>query len=195
MNHLAHFHLAWPDDSLIAGGLEGDYLKGPLPQALDPGLRNGVHLHRLIDAYTDSHPTLAALRGEFPPELRRYAGILTDLAFDHFLTQHWLRYTDIELNDFTRLTYRSLEAHTAALSPGAQRMVQRMVRYDILGAYGDWEAVPASARRVGERFRRGNPLTATDSTLAAIRPQMEAAFLDFYPELLAYADEQKASLG
>jgi acyl carrier protein phosphodiesterase len=25
MNFLAHFHLAWPDAGLVAGGLEGDY--------------------------------------------------------------------------------------------------------------------------------------------------------------------------
>ena len=29
MNFLAHFHLAWPDAGLVAGGLEGDYYKGP----------------------------------------------------------------------------------------------------------------------------------------------------------------------
>jgi len=30
VNFLAHFHLAGPDGGLIAGGLEGDYFKGPL---------------------------------------------------------------------------------------------------------------------------------------------------------------------
>ena len=30
MNFLAHFHLAWPDDMLLLGALEGEYHRGPL---------------------------------------------------------------------------------------------------------------------------------------------------------------------
>ena len=30
MNFLAHFQLAWPDEGLVAGGLEGDFYKGRL---------------------------------------------------------------------------------------------------------------------------------------------------------------------
>ena len=74
MNFLAHFHLAWPDQDLVAGGLEGDYHKGPVDASLSDGLQRGVRLHRAIDAYTDSHPALAGLRQEFTPRLRRFAG-------------------------------------------------------------------------------------------------------------------------
>ena len=82
MNFLAHFHLAWPEEGLIAGGLEGDYFKGPLPGTLPPRLERGVRLHRQIDAYTDAHPLVKELRGVLPTSLRRYAGILIDLCFD-----------------------------------------------------------------------------------------------------------------
>ncbi|KZX56849.1 hypothetical protein A3709_03460 [Halioglobus sp. HI00S01] len=194
MNHLAHFHLAWPDRALVVGGLEGDYLKGPLPDDIDAGLRRGVRLHRLVDAYTDHHPTIAALRAKFPPELRRFAGILTDLAFDHYLTRHWETYSDLRLEDFTQMTYLSLQEHRSLLSPPARRMAQRMQDYDILSAYGDWHAVPASASRVGEKLRRGNPLTATAPALEKLRPELESAFLDFYPKLLAYAGQQRSDL-
>ena len=62
MNFLAHFHLAWPDEGLIAGGLEGDYLKGPLRGELPPELERGIKLHRAIDAYTDKHDLVRQLR-------------------------------------------------------------------------------------------------------------------------------------
>ena len=73
MNFLAHFHLAWPDEGLIAGGLEGDYYKGPLRGDLPSGLEQGVRLHRAIDAYTDSHPRVEAVasRPRAAAELRR----------------------------------------------------------------------------------------------------------------------------
>ncbi len=55
VNFLAHFHLAWPDQHLVLGGLEGDFHKGGLPGTLPAALQDGVALHRAIDAYTDSH--------------------------------------------------------------------------------------------------------------------------------------------
>ena len=105
MNFLAHFHLAWPDDGLVVGGLEGDYLKGPLRGTLPTHIEAGVRLHRAIDAYTDSHPIIQELRREFPEQLRRYAGILIDLSFDHYLSQHWARFSALSLQRFNSIYY------------------------------------------------------------------------------------------
>ena len=74
MNFLAHFQLAWPDEGLVLGALEGDYYKGPLGSELPNGLARGVRLHRAIDAYTDNHAAVAELRRGFPSGLLRYAG-------------------------------------------------------------------------------------------------------------------------
>ncbi|NCF19921.1 MAG: ACP phosphodiesterase, partial [Haliea sp.] len=100
MNFLAHFHLAWPDAGLVAGGLEGDYYKGPLRGDLPAAIERGVRLHRAIDAYTDRHPVLEQLRRQFPERLRRYAGILIDISFDHYLSRHWSSFSDIPLGEF-----------------------------------------------------------------------------------------------
>ena len=42
MNFLAHFQLAWPDEGLVLGALEGDYYKGPLGSELPGDLARGV---------------------------------------------------------------------------------------------------------------------------------------------------------
>ena len=149
MNFLAHFHLAWPDEGLVAGGLEGDYYKGPLRGDLPRDIERGVQLHRAIDAYTDGHPLIQQLRRDLPQSLRRYAGILIDLSFDHYLSRHWSTFSDIPLRTFNDQVYRTLSAHKSALSDGSRTMLARMVEFDILGLYVDWEAVPASAARVG----------------------------------------------
>ena len=111
MNFLAHFHLAWPDEHLVLGGLEGDFHKGNLPGALPAALLKGVTLHRAIDAYTDNHAQVKALRENFPSGLRRFAGILIDLGFDHFLTRHWDSYSAIPLADFNADIYTILDTH------------------------------------------------------------------------------------
>ena len=194
MNFLAHFHLAWPDDGLVAGGLEGDYYKGPLRGELPSAIEQGVKLHRAIDAYTDQHPAVEALRREFPPSLRRYAGILIDLSFDHYLSLHWTQFADMDLLDFNQHIYRILQSQQEHLSPGSRRMLGRLVEYDILALYRNWDTVPASAARIGERFKRHNPFIEVDTLLSPGRPRLEQAFLAFYPELRAFVDTQKIQL-
>lgn len=183
MNFLAHFHLAWPDEGLIAGGLEGDYYKGLLTGELQPSIERGVKLHRAIDAHTDNHRVIVALRNQFPGEIRRYAGILIDLSFDHYLTQYWSQFSPLSLVEFNTAVYRVLSSHEAAFTPGARTMALRMLEYDILSRYHDWSAVTATAARIGERFSRGNPLLDVERQLDPVRHILEQAFLDFYPQL------------
>lgn len=194
MNFLAHFHLAWPDDGLVAGGLLGDYYKGPLRGDLSPSLERGVRLHRAIDAYTDSHPVLAQLRRELPAELRRYAGILIDLSFDHYLSRHWARYSDIDLPEFNSRVYRTLVAHESQLSEGARRMLAGLLQHDILNLYTRWDTVPATAARIGTRFKRHNPFLQVDQKLAPLRDTIEQAFLEFYPQLQGFSRQQAGAL-
>ena len=186
MNFLAHFQLAWPDEGLVLGALEGDYYKGPLGSELPEGLARGVRLHRAIDAYTDHHPTVAALRRNFPKGLRRYAGILIDLSFDHYLTQHWHTFNTRELTEFNREVMRTLNGGSDALSSGSQRMLARLDEFDILNCYHEWQSVTGSAERIGERFRRGNPLVAIEQDVEPLREAMEEAFLEFYPQLQGF---------
>ena len=190
MNFLAHFHLAWPDQGLVAGGLEGDYYKGPLRGELPSPIERGVKLHRAIDAYTDNHPLVQQLRRDLPQTLRRYAGILIDLSFDHYLSKHWELYSAIPLATFNTAVYDTLQQQAGDLSEGSRRMLARLVEYDILGLYGDWETVPASAARIGERFRRHNPLTGVGPELTPARDLLEQAFLGFYPQLQSFCANQ-----
>ncbi len=194
MNFLAHFHLAWPDEGLVAGGLEGDYLKGLLRGQLPQNVERGVKLHRAIDAYTDGHPLILQLRRELPTGLRRYAGILIDLSFDHYLSLHWSRFSNIPLADFNQQIYRILAAHQNVLSDGACVMVARLVEYDILNLYLEWDTVPATAARIGQRFKRHNPFLDLERELSPAKDALERTFLNFYPQLESFCKESIARL-
>lgn len=191
MNYLAHFHLAWPEEGLVVGGLEGDFFKGPLHDALDQGVARGIRLHRSIDAYTDQHPETGALRRAFPARLRRVSGILIDISFDHFLCRYWSRFSELAPAEFNRRVYAMLGDRQQTLSAPSRRMLTRMREYDLLGRYAQWETVGASATRVGQRFRRGNPMQDVDDELALLRPALEAGFLRFYPDLVAFVRERR----
>ena len=73
-------------------------------------------------------------------------------------------------------------------------MMKRIVDYDVLNRYHDWNAVTATANRVGERFRRGNPLADVQHELEPLRGQLEASFLAFYPQLLGFSSTHRQQL-
>ena len=191
MNYLAHFHLAWPDEQLVLGGLEGDFYRGLLRGDLPTGLEAGIALHRAIDAYTDSHAAVAELRRQFPGSLRRFAGILIDLSFDHSLTRHWERYSALPLTEFNQQVMHILGSNRALLSADAAAMAQRIEQYDILSLYQHWETVPRSAARIGERFARENPFLDIDDILLELQPAIEHTFLTFYPDLVEFSRQQR----
>lgn len=187
MNFLAHFHLAWPDEGLVAGGLEGDFYKGPLRDDLPAALREGVKLHRAIDAYTDQHPDMLVLRRHLPDTLRRYAGIIADLSFDHYLSIHWHRFSDQSLPEFNRSIYAILQRHHDDFSPSAQQMMSRILEHDILGIYDRWQTVTATAERIGRRFGQRNPFHDIERELTPHRELLEQTFLNFYPQLQSFS--------
>ncbi len=189
MNFLAHFHIAWPQEGLVVGALEGDFHKGAVGDDIEPGVADGIRLHRAIDAFTDDHPLVAELRGRFPAGLRRYAGILIDLSFDHYLSLHWQRYSTLALHEFTEDIHRVLDRQTRHLSPRSLRMKDILRRHDVLNRYRDWSMVPATARRIGERFKRGNPLRDVDRDLDPLRGAIEKTFNEFYPQVLSLGSE------
>jgi acyl carrier protein phosphodiesterase len=194
VNFLAHFHLAWPDEGLVAGALEGDYYKGPLRDTIAEPLARGIKLHRAIDAYTDDHPVVVELRQQFPKDLRRYSGIVIDLAFDHYLSQCWQQYASVPLPQFNQNVLAVLHDQRHQLSESAQRMHLRMEQYSILTRYTDWQMVSASARRVGERFRRGNPFLDLEPSIVPLRSTLQHAFDQFYPDLVDFCAEKRTQL-
>jgi acyl carrier protein phosphodiesterase len=189
VNFLAHFHQAWPDEGLLVGALEGDYYKGLIGQELPADIAQGVRLHRAIDAYTDSHPQIVAMRAQFPTGLRRYSGILLDLSFDHYLTLHWRQFSDHPLPHFNNQVLGVLEGHTEHLGSATLIMLQRLREYDILNRYHEWQMVIGVAERIGERFSRGNPLLDIGDDVAPLRPHIEQCFLEFYPQLQKFTGD------
>ncbi|MEQ8515898.1 MAG: DUF479 domain-containing protein, partial [Chromatocurvus sp.] len=102
MNHLAHALLSTPAPAQRLGNLFGDAVRGPLSgHELPAEVLDGVRQHRRIDAITDQHPQSAQMRALFPPSLRRYAGIILDVAFDHYLVRKWPAFCDVSRHSFT----------------------------------------------------------------------------------------------
>ncbi|VAW70149.1 Acyl carrier protein phosphodiesterase [hydrothermal vent metagenome] len=89
MNYLAHLFLSEKSQDALLGNLMGDFIKGNTFEGLTKDAIHGIKLHRGVDKYTDSHSDVAQSKKRISPERRRYAGILIDVFYDHFLVKHW----------------------------------------------------------------------------------------------------------
>lgn len=196
MNFLAHLYLSPPSPDALVGSLLGDFVKGPVERAgYNEEITEAIRLHRAIDTFTDAHPMFAASKARVSPVRRRYAGILIDLFYDHFLARHWRDYHDDALEDFAMDIYGVLLDRTAGLPEPAGRMVTFMARQNWLVSYRDVEEIGAALERMGRRLTRGNALLGSAGELEADYAGFEADFRAFMPEVTAFALSRRSPSG
>jgi acyl carrier protein phosphodiesterase len=189
LNFLAHLYLAEPTPLGLLGSLMGDFVKGPLDARYPQPLLQALLQHRRIDAFTDAHPLVRHSRSRMSAPHRRFAGVLTDMFYDHFLARHWRDYADEPIATFTRRVYGLLHDHRALLPERLQRIAPHMARGDWLGSYAQLPAIEAAIDRMGTRLKRGNTLLGGGSELRAQYAAFEGDFRAFFPHLIAYSDQ------
>ena len=186
MNYLAHLYLADRDKFSIIGNLMGDFrrhLKGrTLPEAVMVGIEN----HRRVDKFTDGHTEVLGLKGCFSRKRRRFAGIILDLAFDHFLAVHWERYSMEPREDFIGYCYSCLWDGMDLMPERMQRTVDYMIREDWLASYRDLSGIDVALNRLSRRIRFDNHLEGAAEEIESNYALIEAGFLAFFPELVKY---------
>ncbi len=193
MNYLAHIYLAEDSDESILGNLLGDFVKGPIGNDYSPGIRKGIQTHRKVDVFTDSHEKFLASKKLISPERRRFAGIILDLTFDHFLARNWSSYSSEDLTGFIRNTYELLIRHRKMLPEKLQLFLPRMIDEDWLGSYRELEGVGKTIERLSgrlrRRFKRENTLTGSLEEIELNYDELEQNFNDFFPELISFVED------
>lgn len=195
MNYLAHTWLARHSDEALLGGLLGDFVHGQVA-LLDwpPEVRTEIAVHRRIDRFTDTHPAVTDVRASFG-KLRRYAGIVLDVYFDHLLARDWRRWNDAPLDAFTARVYRVLDEHRGQLPARLKRIAPHMASEDWLGSYRRRDSVDGAIRGISARLsRNGEKLRACLPLLREREPDIEAVFERFFPELIEATHAMRATI-
>jgi acyl carrier protein phosphodiesterase len=193
MNYLAHLYLAGDSPESLLGSIMGDFVKGAIGDRYPPKITRGIELHRKIDAYTDSHPITRASRKLYSPARRRFAGIIVDLCYDHFLYRHWPEFTDLALDQFISRIYDILIAHREALPARMAAMVPVMIREDWLGSYQDLMGVEKALSRLSKRVTNGDRLLSAIEEIKLHYQSLEANFLIFFPDLIHFVQNFQRS--
>lgn len=191
MNHLAHLFLAGPSAESLIGNLSGDFVKGVLGERFPPAIRDGIVQHRRIDAFTDTHPSVAAFRQVLTPEHGHYARVIADMFFDHFLACRFDEYAGEPLETFLARVYATIDPHQDAL-PGMLRVVYPHIRDEQwLESYRHVESIEFALRNMSRRFSRRPRLETAAHHLVDSRPELERRFEEFMPDVIAFAREQR----
>lgn len=196
MNHLAHALLADAGGVEFAlGSAQGDFVHGR-PDPGWPGARQaGLRFHRAIDRFTDAHPEVAAARNAFDPPLRRYAGIVLDVWFDHLLVREWDRFCAEEsLPAFSQRWLTLLDARAAELPESLRAFLAWMHAHGLPATYGDDDTLDAVFHALARRLSRPSPI---GEALPALRDRAETLqrhFDVFFPELVVHARDLRRTL-
>jgi acyl carrier protein phosphodiesterase len=191
LNYLAHLYLADDDPESLIGSLLGDFARGRIDDALPAAVRWGVVMHRRIDAYTDAHAVFRRSKRRIRPEFRRYAGILVDVYYDHFLASRWADYSGVPLEAFASEVYRTLQQHRHSFPPPMQRSMAYMVGNQLLQSYRSIDGIRRSLQGIEGRLKRPSRLRDAVADLEQNYQALGHDFEAFFPDLVAYVARQE----
>jgi acyl carrier protein phosphodiesterase len=196
VNYLAHLFVAGDNPADLVGHMLGDFVTPREIAAYPAEIRAGIGMHQRVDVFSDCHPVFAASRRRFEAPYRRYAGILVDLVYDHFLAKNWDEYSpEVSLPEFAERAYTVLREHHAILPSRLQLMLPHMIGDDWLTSYRDLDNIARALRGISRRLRRENPLPTAMGALRESYDGLEGDFRQFFPELVEFGNRLEAANG
>lgn len=183
MNYLAHFKLSRPDTHSVVGNMMGDFRRFTELSTLPQSILDGIENHQKVDKFTDNHPVVDELKSCFSKRRRRFASLILDVTFDHFLACHWNKFSNVELNQFARSTYEKLNEGRKFMPSRMCFVVDMMIEYNWLESYVHISSLEKTINRMSQRIRFKNELAGAIEEVETNYTRLNQGFLRFYPLL------------
>lgn len=189
MNYLAHLYFAEDTPESRVGNLMADFVRGPVDrQPYNGAVMRGMRSHVAVDRYTDGHDVVRESKALISPARRRFAGIIVDICYDHYLARNWTDFSAESLAAFIERTYGSLSAYRGDMPPVLSRVIRHMVKHDWLHGYREVAGIGRALDGLSMRIRRPNTLAGSVEELEANYDEMEGHFLRFFPDLVRHME-------
>jgi len=188
VNFLAHVYFARGDSARIAGQLLGDFVRGSQLDHYPASIAAAIRAHRAIDSYTDRHELSRQARELFEPPLRRYAGIVVDVVYDHFLALDWDDYCEVNLVEYAQQVDAALIKHRDVLPDPLRRFAAFMQRESLLAGNVNRSQIDVTLERIATRSPRMAPLATAPAHLWQHEERLRDLFRDFFPQLQIHVD-------
>lgn len=184
MNFLAHQYLSFHSEPVMVGNFIADTIKGVVSDDHPEGVKLGIQIHRAIDTYTDAHPIVLETRKLLYPWFHKYAAVVQDVYYDHFLAINWHFYSAIPLPEFVNNVYNVLTQNDFLMNEKALRILHFMKLHNWLFNYSTMAGIDRALKGLSQRatFKSNmeNGLEALDANYAALNEH----FKEFFPLLV-----------
>lgn len=160
-----------------------DSVKGSAMQQYPDGIRQGIRMHRAIDTFTDGHVVFGQTKERLRKRFGKYAPVVADVFYDHFLAKHFEQYADMGLRPFTTNTYDFLKKYYSQFPTRTQRFYNYMTQYDILFGYAQLEGIDRVMKGMARRAQFESGMEASAEELERNYDEYEREFFAFFPEI------------
>lgn len=189
MNVLAHIYLSGDSDKIIIGNYIGDYVKGRDYLKYPELVRKGIILHRHIDAFTDRHPVVHRSKLFFSRKYYKYAGVIVDILYDHFLTKEWDFFSRKPLESVTYNFYRALVNHYEILPDNVRQMMPFFIINNWIESYQTVKGIKRVLNALSKRSSLPNETRWAIKTLKKNYFSLQDDFMEFFPQLIDYVEK------
>ncbi len=189
VNFLAHLVLAPQTPHGLVGSIAPDLIRGPLPKTLHPDVAAAAREHQRIDRFTDTHRAFHRTRQRLAEVIRpRFAGVLTDVLYDHILASNWPAWRTDRFDVYTAGCEEVLASHAELMPSDMRFVVRKMIDEHWLSSYATADGLHARltqmSARLSRRFGRVVDLCPPITTIRAVARGSTDDFNAFWPELL-----------
>jgi acyl carrier protein phosphodiesterase len=189
MNHLAHIFLSGNNDYVKIGNFIGDYIKGKKYKRYSPEIQKGIIMHRNIDNFTDSNEIPKKIKPLFSGYYGRYAGIIIDVFYDHFLAVNWDNFSDIPLKSFVNRFYSILQKNNQVLPYKIQNFLPRMIEHDRIYSYKYFQGLEKALSVMSKNTSLPDYTSKAMTVLSDNYSLINRNFLEFFPEIINFIME------
>ncbi len=191
MNLLAHAHLSGNDHNILLGNFIADAVKGNKILDYKKEIQSGILLHRKIDTFTDNHPVVKQSIERVRPDFGRFAGIVVDIYYDHFLARNWHVYDERELSVFAAHVYGILARNLFILPHRTKRLLPFLIAQNWLTAYASFRGLQQVFYGMDRRTKRISGMDKAIEVLKINYDELFNDFTNFYPELIDYSKSER----
>lgn len=190
MNFLAHTYLSGCNDEIIVGNFMGDYVKGKNYVHLPELVRKGILIHRDIDTFTDAHEITRRSRLRLVERYHKYAGVIIDIFYDHFLASTWSQYCGMPLRDYVDRTYDVLKRNYKTLPQGIKVWFPTFLENNWMLAYQTVDGIELVLDRMSANTSLPDHTAFAIERLRAQYDDFLDDFQMFFPDIIKFIEEK-----
>lgn len=159
-----------------------------------PEIAKGIRLHRMIDHFTDTHPVVAESKARLRPKYRKFAPVIADIYYDHFLASSFEQYAIKPLAVYAQEIYALIQQHFDLLPPRVQHLFPYMQQQNWLLSYAQLEGIARALTGMSRRATFVSGMETAAEELEENYTLYAADFNAFFPELVQFVEETKRHL-